>query len=231
MLKEEICKEISNAGMFSIEVDKPQDISESYKRMQIWNMVSYDAKKKILQSIGETRWWAKEKALTTIFGSSNDFESCLFVDLRLWDLKRIKKFQVIYELWQKREKTPRRKQFFDEKSRNEGPSNPNEAFKVPFFNFIRDTAVESMKKRFGKNMDVCRKMAILSPTNFINIKNSLVPSNALRVLLNCYHIIPKQHYKNLLKSCIPLLATEKTLNKQFKILITPLLFKKGKLRK
>lgn len=44
-----------------------------------------------------------------------------------------------------------------------------------------DTAVESIK-RFGKNMEICRDLAVLSPQYFKQIKESGVPTNALKVL-------------------------------------------------
>ncbi|CAG9765885.1 unnamed protein product [Ceutorhynchus assimilis] len=73
---------------------------------------------------------------------------------------------------------PRVKKFFDEKSRDERPKNLGEEFKITTL----DTAVESMKKRYGKNMDACRGMAILSPHNFQKIRDSGVPDNAFKSL-------------------------------------------------
>ncbi|CAH0547091.1 unnamed protein product [Brassicogethes aeneus] len=57
-------------------------IRESYKRMAVWDTVT-DKKKKMLSSIGETRWWAKDKALTKMFGHYNNPKNAAFVEIIL----------------------------------------------------------------------------------------------------------------------------------------------------
>ncbi|GLV33342.1 hypothetical protein CBL_08612 [Carabus blaptoides fortunei] len=44
-------------------------IRESYQRMNVWDSISNDSKRRKLASIGETMWWAKESALIKIFGN------------------------------------------------------------------------------------------------------------------------------------------------------------------
>ncbi|KAF0697077.1 zinc finger MYM-type protein 1-like, partial [Aphis craccivora] len=53
-------------------------LKESYSRMDIWR--SKCSKKKIC-TIGETRWWSKDSALTKVFGYFNNPDYCLFVEL------------------------------------------------------------------------------------------------------------------------------------------------------
>lgn len=54
---------------------------DSHKRMDIFDFVSTDSKHKRLQSIGETRWWAKEAALKKVFGETNNPESGLYAQI------------------------------------------------------------------------------------------------------------------------------------------------------
>ena len=55
-------------------------IGESYKRMDKWVQLE---KRKRLHKIGETRWWSKHTALSTIFGSFGNHQSSTFVELLL----------------------------------------------------------------------------------------------------------------------------------------------------
>ncbi|KAL4153880.1 hypothetical protein QTP88_001713 [Uroleucon formosanum] len=53
-------------------------LKESYTRMDIWT--NKNTKQRIC-SIGETRWWSKDSALTKVFGYFNCFDNSLFVEL------------------------------------------------------------------------------------------------------------------------------------------------------
>lgn len=53
-------------------------LKESYSRMDVWT--SKNTKQRIC-SIGETRWWSKDLALTKVFGYFNNFDNSLFVEL------------------------------------------------------------------------------------------------------------------------------------------------------
>lgn len=49
-------------------------VRESYLRMNVWkNALDTDSNSRFINIIGETRWWAKEKALTKIFDTKNGF--------------------------------------------------------------------------------------------------------------------------------------------------------------
>lgn len=50
---------------------------ESYKRMDVWRHVTKDSR--VLNLIGETRWWAKDVALKKCFGIFNDPSNSLFI--------------------------------------------------------------------------------------------------------------------------------------------------------
>lgn len=50
--------------------------------MQIWEESSKFTTRRLL-TIGETRWWAKDAALSKIFGSINNHRDALYVDLIL----------------------------------------------------------------------------------------------------------------------------------------------------
>lgn len=57
---------------------------ESYQRMNIWrNVCENNPNHKKLQTIGETRWWAKHTALNRIFGSYRNHETSLYIDVIL----------------------------------------------------------------------------------------------------------------------------------------------------
>lgn len=53
-------------------------IRESYKRMDIW---LEKCSNKRLGTIGQTRWWAKDIALSKIFGRFNEQENSLYIEL------------------------------------------------------------------------------------------------------------------------------------------------------
>lgn len=57
---------------------------ESHIRMDIWNKINIDDnKKRKLQTIAETRWWAKETALSKIFGTYGCTISSMYVEVLL----------------------------------------------------------------------------------------------------------------------------------------------------
>lgn len=66
-------------------------LQESHKRMDRWNEME---QQKRLNIIGETRWWAKHKALFTVFGSFKNPRKGLFVKLviTLYSIKEDKDF-------------------------------------------------------------------------------------------------------------------------------------------
>lgn len=53
-------------------------VRESYLRMNKWETTS---KFKFISVIGETRWWAKDRCVSKIFGSYNNPKDSLFVDI------------------------------------------------------------------------------------------------------------------------------------------------------
>lgn len=79
---------IESASLFSIVNDVAVFIKDSYKRMNMWEKVSDDKRHRRLSPIGETRWWAKDQALSKIFGCFGNPDNALFVDLII-TLKRI----------------------------------------------------------------------------------------------------------------------------------------------
>lgn len=56
-------------------------IRESYLRMNIWKNTLEDQNTNFISTLGETRWWSKDKALKKVFGSYNDFQNSIFVQL------------------------------------------------------------------------------------------------------------------------------------------------------
>ncbi|XP_040911494.1 uncharacterized protein LOC121193318 [Toxotes jaculatrix] len=79
---------IESASLFSIVNDIAVFLKDSYKRMNMWENISDDRHHRWLSPIGETRWWAKDQALSKIFGSFGNPGNALFVDLVI-TLKRI----------------------------------------------------------------------------------------------------------------------------------------------
>ena len=79
---------IESASLFSIVNDVAVFIKDSYKRMNMWEKVSDDKRHRRLSPIGETRWWAKDQALSKIFGCFGNPDNALFVDLII-TLRRI----------------------------------------------------------------------------------------------------------------------------------------------
>lgn len=74
---------IESASLFSLLNDIAVFLRESYKRMQVWEEVSKDSRHRRLIPIGETRWWAKDQALTKVFGTYGNPQDALYVDLLL----------------------------------------------------------------------------------------------------------------------------------------------------
>lgn len=74
---------IQSATLFNLLHDIAIFIKESYKRMRQWEETSTDRRHRRLSSIGQTRWWAKDAALTKVFGCFGNPDSALFVDVVL----------------------------------------------------------------------------------------------------------------------------------------------------
>lgn len=79
---------MESASLFSLLNDAAVFIRESYKCMHLWDKVSEDRRKIRLGPIGETRWLAKDQALSKVFGSFGKPEHALFTDLVI-TMKRI----------------------------------------------------------------------------------------------------------------------------------------------
>lgn len=72
---------IKAAGLFTLLNSLAVFFKDSHKRMDIWREMSNDPQKRSLQTIGETRWWAKEVALNKVFGNFGDTNACLYIDV------------------------------------------------------------------------------------------------------------------------------------------------------
>jgi len=71
-----VCTEAVN--LFGVMNSCANFVKDSYLRMAVWEEKS---KFKFINSIGETRWWAKDKCLSKIFGPYAMPENALFIDL------------------------------------------------------------------------------------------------------------------------------------------------------
>lgn len=72
------------------------------------------------------------------------------------------------------------KKRFDEKSKDESPSTEKDRFEITVYNVIMDTVVSSMEKRFSKNLDLRRDLAVLDPKYFTEISSSQkLPENCM----------------------------------------------------
>lgn len=69
------------AGFFTLLNSLAVFFKDSHKRMGIWREISNDPQKRSLQTIGETRWWAKEVALNKVFGNFGNTKECLYIDV------------------------------------------------------------------------------------------------------------------------------------------------------
>ncbi|KAJ3594678.1 hypothetical protein NHX12_003985 [Muraenolepis orangiensis] len=72
---------IASASLFCLLNDVAVFLRESYKRMNVGEEVSQDVRHRRLSPIGETRWWAKDAALSKVFGKFGDPEKGLYIDL------------------------------------------------------------------------------------------------------------------------------------------------------
>lgn len=74
---------IESATLFTLLNDIAVFIRDSYKRMQKWEETSTDRRHRRLSPIGQTRWWAKDAALTKVFGCFGRPDGALYIDLVL----------------------------------------------------------------------------------------------------------------------------------------------------
>lgn len=56
-------------------------VCESYLRMNFWNNMTEGKNISFISTLGETRWWSKEKSLRNVFGSLNDSQNSIFVQI------------------------------------------------------------------------------------------------------------------------------------------------------
>ena len=68
---------VQTITLFSVLNDLAIFLKRSYKRMKKWEKEAKTTKR--LQAIGETRWWAKDKALNRVFGSFGKPDEALWV--------------------------------------------------------------------------------------------------------------------------------------------------------
>nr|XP_047135672.1 uncharacterized protein LOC105847622 [Hydra vulgaris] len=166
-------------------------IRESYIRMNMWNYFNKDNKRKKLNIIGETRWWAKDAILKKIFEKGLDFiKAYNMISCAIQSLKEISRnFCVINEVSDEfvnyannnldemecdvmlESKLPeiRRRQkkiMPGEKALDETTSNALKNFEVNVYNFAIDMAVQSMENRFSKNQSFYYDIGCLDPKNF-----------------------------------------------------------------
>jgi hypothetical protein len=72
-------------SLFWLLNDVASFLKQSYKRMKQWEKESRKESKttKRLQLIGETRWWAKDKALERVYGTFKKPDECMYVEVQL----------------------------------------------------------------------------------------------------------------------------------------------------
>ena len=74
---------LQSASLFALLNNVAVFIRESYKRMHKWEEMNADKCHRKLCPIGQTWWWAKDQALTKVFGCFGNPDSAMFVDLVL----------------------------------------------------------------------------------------------------------------------------------------------------
>lgn len=74
---------IAAASLFNLLNSIAIFIRESYIRMNIWNTFNNDNRRKKLNTIGETRWWAKDAILRKVFGNIGKPNDGLYIELIL----------------------------------------------------------------------------------------------------------------------------------------------------
>ncbi|KAL4096756.1 hypothetical protein QTP88_021647 [Uroleucon formosanum] len=56
-------------------------VRESYLRMNFWKNTTEGKNISFISTLGEIRWWSKEKSLRKVFGSLNDSQNSIFVQI------------------------------------------------------------------------------------------------------------------------------------------------------
>ena len=70
---------MEGASLFSLLNDIALFLRESYKCMRKWEEMSQDKHHRRLCPIGPTRWWAKDRALSTVFWCFGNPQGALFL--------------------------------------------------------------------------------------------------------------------------------------------------------
>jgi hypothetical protein len=74
---------VAASSLFSLMNSIAVFFRESYQRMDVWQNINKDSNHKRVQMIGETRWWAKDAAISKMFGCFNDPQRSLYIDVLL----------------------------------------------------------------------------------------------------------------------------------------------------
>mgnify|MGYP003623297459 CR=1 FL=1 len=72
---------IAGASLFTLLNDIAVFIRDSYLRMDVWERTTQDPHNRRLNTIGETRWWSKDVAVKKVFGSFQNPQSGLYLDI------------------------------------------------------------------------------------------------------------------------------------------------------
>lgn len=81
VLVETTNSKLACSSLFSLLNGIAAFIRDFYKRMDVWTLLIFDSDKRRLNLIGEARWWAKDVALTKVFGTLEAKEKSLFTTL------------------------------------------------------------------------------------------------------------------------------------------------------
>lgn len=86
---------INAASLFSLLNTLAVFFRESYLRMAVWDKnLSSDIRHKRLKTISKTRWWAKEEAIKKIFGTLDNDNNSLYIEVlvSLYDIETSTKY-------------------------------------------------------------------------------------------------------------------------------------------
>ena len=72
---------IAGASLFTLLNDIAVFIRDSYLRMDVWERTTQDPLNRRLNTIGETRWWSKDVAVKKVFGSFQNPQSGLYLNV------------------------------------------------------------------------------------------------------------------------------------------------------
>ncbi|XP_065321026.1 zinc finger MYM-type protein 1-like [Gordionus sp. m RMFG-2023] len=188
---------------------------ESYKRMDAWvkqNNSTGQNKLRRLQKIGETRWWAREKALKWTYGKESLLPITIsalrfIIDNKSFEAKTSSEAQSLIDNLCKfktlstaltesicvqtalpKIRIGRAKRIYSDEGQDKRPQESIDLYRVEVFRPIIDQIINSLSERFSANRELILNVRYLHPRHFDYINSKGISEMALEKLAQLANI-------------------------------------------